>query len=238
LLANNLCRSLGYFSKQGEARFAFREADHGRFMVLAEEGVGFPVTEACSAINYFGTLFDTAAIGQFAPSIILSIAFAPFLLATQVSVEVTANTFVFEDILIEPLMTDANLLLLFQSARDLFRAPVLAQQPFHNTPRFSGNPGNALLLAFHCQTMGLLRTIAASPLISFQFAADSRFVYANHCCNLCLRMSCFLQRIYLVSLLLGKLAVGSHRAPLTWSSEKHYPTPAYLSATFKVALAC
>jgi len=35
---------------------------------------------------------------------------------------------------------------------------------------------------------------------------------------------------------LGKLGVGSHGAPLTWPSEKHYPTPAYLSATFKVAL--
>jgi len=35
---------------------------------------------------------------------------------------------------------------------------------------------------------------------------------------------------------LGKLVVGSHSAPLTWSSEKYYPTPAYLSATFKVAL--
>jgi flagellar biogenesis protein FliO len=53
----------------------------------------------------------------------------------------------------------------------------------------------------------------------------------------------FLERIYLVSLCLGKLVVGLHQrssavhsAPLTWSSEKHYPTPAYLSAPFKVAL--
>jgi len=46
----------------------------------------------------------------------------------------------------------------------------------------------------------------------------------------------FPQRIYLVSLDMGKLLVGSHRAPLTWSSEKYDPTPAYLSATFKVAL--
>jgi len=35
---------------------------------------------------------------------------------------------------------------------------------------------------------------------------------------------------------LGKLVVASHSAPLTWSFEKYYPTPAYLSATLKVAL--
>src|SRR5574341_179368 len=132
----------------------------------------------------------------------------------------------------------ASILFFFQSARDLFWAPVLPQQPFYHIPCFGRNPWHTLLPAFQCDAMGLLRTIAASPSISFQFAAHRGFVYANHGSNLRTRMSCFLERINLVSLFLGKLAVGSHRAPLTWSSEKHYAsrTPAYLSATFKVAL--
>src|SRR6266508_4535047 len=128
-------------------------------------------------------------------------------------------------------MTDTNLLLLFQSARDLFGAPVLPQQLLYHSPRFGCDPWHPFLPAFHCQAMGLLRTIAASPWISFQFAAHRGFVDADHFGDLRTRMSCFLEHINLVSLFLGKLGVGSHCAPLTWSSEKYYPTPAYLSAT-------
>src|SRR5919106_6827771 len=63
LPTNSLCRSVGYFSKHGEARFAFGQAEQDWLVVLAEEGVCLPVTEACSALHDVGTLFDTATIG-------------------------------------------------------------------------------------------------------------------------------------------------------------------------------
>src|SRR3972149_10023119 len=108
-------------------------------------------------------------------------------------------------------MTNTNLLLLFQSARDLFRTPILPQQLFHPHPCFGCEPGHSFLSAFHGQPVGLLWTIAALPSIAFQFAADRGFVDTNHCCNLRTRMSCFPECKNLVSLLLGKLVVGAHQ---------------------------
>jgi Ni,Fe-hydrogenase maturation factor len=51
-------------------------------MLFSDDGIGFPVTQALSAVYNGWTLFDTATIGQLAPSIILSIPFASLLLAT------------------------------------------------------------------------------------------------------------------------------------------------------------
>src|SRR3972149_7500213 len=133
-------------------------------------------------------------------------------------------------------MTEANPLLLFQPTRDLFGTPILSQQALHHRPDLGGDPGYGFLFAPRRQFMSLLRTIAAFTSIPFQFAAHAGLMNPNYICNLRKRLFGFHQRINLVSLFLGKLAVGSHSAPLTWSSEKHYPTPAYLSATFKVAL--
>src|SRR3990172_8878066 len=126
-------------------------------------------------------------------------------------------------------MTDANLLLLFQPARDLFWTPILPQQALHHAPDIGCDPGNRFLSALGCQFMGLLWTVTAFASIAIQFAADTGLVNTNHFCNLRKGMFGFLQhtpalaggaRVNLVSLCLGKLVVGSHSAPLTWSSEK------------------
>src|SRR5215207_7249525 len=236
LVFNRLGTSLRDLAKQGEARISFAEGHPDWFVTFADQGVHFPVAQTFSVVDNGWTLFDTATIRQCAPSIILAIALAAFLLAAQMPIQVTTTLFVFEDVLIDPFMTAANPLLLYQPARDLFRTPVLPQQCFHYRPRFGGDSGHRFRPPFHRQILRLLRTITALTSVASQFAANSGFVYINHFCNLCTRMTCFLKRINLVSLLLGKLVIGSHRAPLTWSSEKHYPTPAYLSTTFKVAL--
>src|SRR6266508_4343503 len=110
-------------------------------------------------------------------------------------------------------MTDTNLLLLLQSARDLFRAPVLPQQSLHHSPGLACNPGYAFLSAFQRQAVRLLRTIAALPSIALQFSAQSAFVYTYHLCDFRIKMSCLLKRINFVSFLLSKLVVESHGAP-------------------------
>jgi hypothetical protein len=138
--------------------------------------------------------------------------------------------------LIDPLMTDPQTLLLFQPARDLFRAPFLSQQAFHRAPGCFRDARNRFRSPLDCFFLGLLRSVATLTAIAFQLTTHTRLVHSNHCRDLGLGMLGFLKRIYLVSLLLGELVIGSHCAPLTWSSEKHYPTPAYLSAIFKVAL--
>src|SRR3990172_1601176 len=144
------------------------------------------------------------------------------------SVQAAARSFVLENILVDPFMTDTDILLLLQPARNLFGAPVLPQQSLHQSPHVGSNPWQGFLPALQGQTVRLLRAITASAFISEKLSADGRFVHFKHLRDLGLVMSHFLQGINLVSLFLGKLGVGSHSAPLTWSLEKHYPTPAYL----------
>src|SRR3972149_1775654 len=69
-------------------------------------------------------------------------------------------------------MTDANLLLLFQPARDLFWTPILPQQALHHTPDLGCDPGNRFLSALGCQFMGLLWTVTAFASIAIQLAAQ------------------------------------------------------------------
>src|SRR6266508_377266 len=139
--------------------------------------------------------------------------------------------------MVNPLVTDTNALFLSEPARDLFRAPILFEQFIHGCPCLGCNSENWFRSTLQSQFMRLLWAVAALTSVVFQFAAHAGLVDANHSGNLRKRMFRFPQRINLVSLCLGKLVIGSHSAPSTWSSEKHYPTPAYLSATFKVALA-
>jgi len=160
-------------------------------------------------------------------------------------IQIATGPLVCQNIWVAPLLTDPQALLLFQPARDLFRAPSLSQQALHPRPDFSSQPQDAFLSAIHCQFMRWLWTLTALASIAFQCAAHAGLVNANHTDDLHECMFGFPQRINLVSLGLGQLVLGSHqrsravpRAPLTWSSETHYAsrTPAYLSATCKVAL--
>ena len=125
-------------------------------------------------------------------------------------------------------MTNALTLFFLQPAGDLFRTPILSQQLLYQPPRLGRNPGHAFGPTFHGQALCLLRTITALACVSMQLPADGGFVHFKHVSDLGLIVSHFLQGINLVSLFLGKLGVGPHSAPLTWSLEKHYPTPAYL----------
>src|SRR3990170_7819093 len=144
------------------------------------------------------------------------------------SVQAAARSFVFENILVDPFMADTDTLLLLQPARDLFGAPVLPQQFLHQSPQLIRNPWHGFSPAFQSQAVRLLWAITALTFIPAQLSADGGFVRFKYLGDLGLVVSHFLQGINLVSLFPGKLGVGSHSAPLTWSLEKHYPTPAYL----------
>ena len=55
-------------------------------MIFSDYGVHFPVAQTFSVVDNGWTFFDTATIGQFAPSIILSITLAALLLAAQMPI--------------------------------------------------------------------------------------------------------------------------------------------------------
>lgn len=61
-------------------------------------------------------------------------------------VQITTRLFVFQNMLVNPFMTDPNALLLFQPARDLFRTPILSQQTLHNGPALGGDPRDGFQL--------------------------------------------------------------------------------------------
>ena len=136
---------------------------------------------------------------------------AAFLLAAQMLVQITTSSFVTQNVLVNPLMTDLDLVVFQQPARNLFRAPILTNFGLDQRPGFSLDSALTLLAPAHCQTMGLLRSIAALTIIAIQFSTDRPFIHANAFSNLGLIMSHFQKRIYLVSLCLGKLFVGSHK---------------------------
>src|SRR6266545_1812252 len=173
LVPNRLGISWRDFTQQGEARFSFGEGHQGLLVVFSEHSIYFPVTQALSGVDKGGTLFDRVAIEQFAPSIVRAIPFPSLLLATQMLGQVTTSLLISQNMLVDPFMTNANLLLLFQSARDLFRAPLLSQQFLHPHPRFSENSADRLRLSFCSQLLCLLRTIATSSSIAPQFSAHS-----------------------------------------------------------------
>ena len=118
-------------------------------------------------------------------------------------------------------MRDLNVSLIVQPQADLLGTPVVAQQMLDPLPVGSGNTRLALAqTALHRQLMGLFRAIASQAAVTPEFTADSRFVSPKYLGYLCLIVTCFHQRLDLVSFFLGKLRV--HGAPLTLVGERSY----------------
>src|SRR5919108_2876056 len=86
LILNRLGTSLRDFTQQSEARFSFSQCHQGLFVVFAKHRIHFPVAQAFPMVDNGRTLFNTAAIEQFAPPIVGSVAFPSLLLATQMLV--------------------------------------------------------------------------------------------------------------------------------------------------------
>jgi len=81
LVFHLLCRAVGHFSEQSEARLSLGESYHGLFMPFADQGIHFPVAQALSAIDQGWPLFNAGAVQQLATSFVLAIPFPSLLLA-------------------------------------------------------------------------------------------------------------------------------------------------------------
>jgi len=85
--------SLGFFVKDGPddriQRLALDQRHQGTPVALADLGVTFPVTEAPFAFNNGRAIINRDLIGKGATPTIDAIAFAPDLLTTQESIQVT-----------------------------------------------------------------------------------------------------------------------------------------------------
>jgi len=210
-IADRFGRAVINFAQQGQTRFALRQGDNSLVMSYSHNGVHFPISNPLTLIDDLWALLNTSAIRQFTPAVMATVALAALLLAAQVFVQITPSLFIAQDVLIDPLMTDLDMLVFQQPARNLFRAPIHMNFGFDQRPDFRLDPALTLLTPAHRQVMGLLWSIATLTTITAQLSTDRGFVHPKAIGDLRLVMTHFHKRIYLVSLCLGKLFVGLHK---------------------------
>ena len=118
---------LGFrFGQHHILSFAFHKSGDNALIALANDGIAFPVAD-----NDRRAFINAGAVGDASPAVLCAIAFTVFLPATQVGMEITALAFVLVDIEVNPFVADGNALFDGKAARDLFRAPILADQGIH-----------------------------------------------------------------------------------------------------------
>ena len=105
-------------------------------------------------------------------------------------------------------MTDRYPLFHRNPADNLFWTPFLADQQLDLLPDLVTDTGLRLVVApRQCEIVGLLGTVALQASVPAKLPADRSRITANDLSNLRLNMACFLERVNLVSFLLGKLRV-------------------------------
>ena len=116
-----------HFAQQGKTRFTVCQGDDGLAMPFANEGVHFPITDPLAFLDDFRSLLNANPVWQLATAVIAAIAFAPFLLAAQMTIQIASRLFVRQDVLVNPLMADLDGMLPTQPPRDLLWAPIQTQ---------------------------------------------------------------------------------------------------------------
>src|SRR5712691_2069966 len=105
--------------------------ENSTVVVCADDGVGFPVADAALFGEDGRTLIDIHAVWDKTATGRFSLAFIVLLAAvTQVEIKYSAVFLVAPDMLIDALVADESLSLLFQPAADLIGAPLFQRQLF------------------------------------------------------------------------------------------------------------
>jgi len=152
--------------------------------------------------------------------------------------QVASRLFVLENVLVDPLMDDLDSEVLLQPARDLLRAPFLADQHVNLDPGGVRSARAGYVATPQGKLMGLLRSITSQPTIASQLSARGGLVDLDNPCNLRLVVSGLSKRIKLASLFLSKLRVDSHLCSFDFGRSKKHKSyrSLLLVPTFKVAL--
>ena len=166
--------------QQGQSRFSFCQGNDGMAASFSQDRIDFPVTETFSLFNDLWASVNTHSIRQLASTVIAPIAFAAFLLAAQVSVQIATGSFVCQNVLIDPLMTDPQPGVLFQPAYDLFWAPILTHKALDPQPGLFGDLWLGFLASTQRQLVGLFGPVATLSAVPPQLSADRGFVHPNY----------------------------------------------------------
>jgi len=182
--------------QQAKARLAFGQGYNGITMPFANESVHSPVSNSGISFNDGWTLIKTHPVGYFTTPVITTMALPPL--------HTPSFVFVSQNILVDLFMINLDRLMAKQPNGNLLRAPIKTQLHLNQFPQLFRIVFVAGIVTTKRFVMGLLRSVATLPLIPLRFATHGRFVFADYSCNLSSVMSHFQQRIYLVSLFLGK----------------------------------
>ena len=104
-------------------------------MILADDGIAFPIANTRLLINYFWTIINADAVFNHTTSFLPTrVTLAAWFLAAQVAAQVTTFTFVSIDMLIDCFMADLQSAFQFKPVGSLLWAQVFSYQPINLGP--------------------------------------------------------------------------------------------------------
>jgi hypothetical protein len=206
-LSNQVGLFAGDTAQQRKTRFALGQCDDHTLLVFSKHQIYFPIPETGALFDDLRTLLNTLAIGDFAPTIMLTITLTVLLLTAQMGPQSSTSSFVCINVLVDMLMADRNAFFL-QPSRNLFRTPVFTDLCLNQCPGFRPDPRLCFFSPpFQSHLVSLFRTIATPSSVTQYFSTDARFVEFQLLRYFCLTMTYIQERFYLVSLFSGKLCV-------------------------------
>ena len=93
---------------------------------------------------------------------------------------------------------------------DLLWAPVQTDQTLDQFLNFWFDPGVAFRLSSPCESLGLFGPLSSRSPITPEFSVVGGFMDTDCFSDLCLVKACLQKCVDMVSLIVGKLCVGSH----------------------------
>jgi len=180
-------------------------------MTLTDNRIHFPIAQSLAGIHNSRPLVDTHPVFELPTPVVASVALPTPFLTAQMTMEFSSGPFIGENVLVDPFVTDLKTAVFVEPARHLLRAPLLADQGFDYSPDGCIDSISGPYASVQGKLMSLLGSISFQSAISSEFSADCRLMNADQARYFGLIVSCFQKCINLVSLLLGKLRVGSHQ---------------------------
>ncbi len=117
--------------------------------------------------------------------------------------EISSRMFIHENVLVDPLMTDLNTVVILEPIRYLLWAPFLADQCFDQDPGGSSYAILDFLASFQSKLLRLLGPISFQSTIASHFSADRGPVNTDYSSYLDLQMSHFQEGVNLIIFVLG-----------------------------------
>jgi len=117
------------------ARLSLGECDQSTAMILADDGIAFPVADTRLLINYFRAIINADTVFNHATSLLPTrVTLAALFLATQVTAKVAAVTLVGIDMLVDCFMADLKASFQLKPVGSLLWAQIFPYQPIDLSP--------------------------------------------------------------------------------------------------------